>query len=78
MRQFSDEDTEDYDEVSSFEIEQAYQKKQTKYVSRDPVERFKINFVKMQETDLNTMDIAKVKRVDLSEGMRYYMYMFYI
>ena len=78
MRQFSDGDTEDYDEVSSFEIEQAYQKKQTQYVSRDPVERFRINFVKMQETDLNTSYITKVKRVDLSEGMRYYMYMFYI
>ena len=51
MREFSDGETEDYDELFSFEIEQAYQQKQSQYMSSDPAENFTIDFASMQETD---------------------------
>ena len=69
IRELSDGETEDYDEVFSFEIEQAYQQKKTQYVSSDPVEKFTIDFKRMQETDLISGDIITVKRVDFTEGI---------
>ena len=69
IRELSDGETEDYDEIFSFEIEQAYQQKQTQYVSSDAVEKFTIDFKRMQETDLISGDIITVKRVDFTEGM---------
>ena len=69
MREFSDGEKEDYDELFSFEIEQAYQQKQSQYVSSDPAENFTIDFANMQETDHISGEKTKVMRVDLLEGM---------
>ena len=66
MREFSDGEAE---ELFSFEIEQAYQQKQSQYVSSDPAENFTIDFANMQETDHNSGEKTKVMRVDLLEGM---------
>ena len=51
IRELSDGETKDYNEVFSFEIEQGYQQKQTQYVSSDPVEKFTIDFLKCKKLE---------------------------
>ena len=68
VRQLSDGD-ENYDEVLNYEIEQAYvQKQPAGYKCDKGGEEFTIDFKTMEETDLVTGDVVKVKRVDLAEG----------
>ena len=67
VRQLSDSDDE-YDEVHNYEIEQAYQQKKPGYQCNKDGEEFVIDFNTMEETDLVTDDVVKVKRVDLAEG----------
>ena len=67
VRQLSDGDDE-YDEVLNYEIEQAYQQKQSDYKCNKGGEEFIIDFRTMQETDLVTGDVVKVIWVDLAEG----------
>ena len=59
---------EDYDEVQNYEIEQAYQQKQPGYKCDKGGEEFTIDFNTMEETDLVSGAVVKVKRVDLAEG----------
>ena len=67
VRQLSGGD-EDYDEVLNYEIEQAYEQKQSGYKCDNGAEEFTVDFKTMQETDLVTGDVVKVKRVDLADG----------
>ena len=57
-----------YDEVLNYEIEQAYQQKQSGYKCNKVGEEFIIDFKTMEETDLVTGDVVKVIRVDLAAG----------
>ena len=66
VRQLSDGDDE-YDEVLNYEIEQAYQQKQSYYKCNKSGEEFVIVFKTMQETDLDIGDVVRVKRV-VAEG----------
>ena len=67
VRQLSDSD-ENYDEVLNYEIEQAYEQKKPGYQCNNGCDEFITDFKTMQETDLVTGDIVKVKRVDFAEG----------
>ena len=67
VRQLSDND-ENYNEVLNYEIEQAFEQKKPGYKCNKSGEEFTIDFKTMQETDLVTKDVVKVKRVDLAEG----------
>ena len=67
VRNVSEEMKEVYDEVTSFEIEQAYQRK-IEYESSNNAKKFVIDFETMEERDLVTGDVVKVLRVELSEG----------
>ena len=67
VRNVSEEMKEVYDEVTSFEIEQAYQQK-IEYESSNNTKKFVIDFETMEERDLVTGDVVKVLRVELSEG----------
>ena len=67
VRQLSDFD-DYYDEVTNYEIEQAYQQKKPGYQCNINFESFAIVFKTMEETDLVTGDVVRVKRVDLAEG----------
>ena len=69
IRVFDDGDTEEYDEVFTFEIERAFQKKEKKFISSDDSEKFEIAFSSMKEKDLATGAVIAVKRVDLMQGM---------
>ena len=70
IRVFDDGDTEEYDEVFTFEIERAFQKKEKKFISSDDSEKFEIAFSSMKEKDLATGAVIAVKRVDLMQGMQ--------
>ena len=70
MREINEE-LDEYDGVFSFEIEQAFQRKQKKYRSSDPAEMFEIDFGLMKETDLETNQVVNVIRQDLLQGIFY-------
>ncbi len=70
VRQISDEQ-EEYDIVSNFQIEQAFNQKLPYFKSSNEEEQFEIDFSKMEETDLVTKETFQVIRKDLSTGMFY-------
>ena len=67
VRQLSDCD-DNYDEVLNYEIEESFKQKKPGHQCNKDVEKFTIDFNAMEETDLVTGDVVKVKRVDLAEG----------
>ena len=70
IRVFDDGDTEEYDEVFTFEIERAFHKKEKRYISSDDSEKFEIEFSSMKEKDWVTGVVIAVKRVNLMQGMQ--------
>ena len=67
VRQCSD-GPEDYDEMTSFAIEQAYQQKKDIYSYDDGEEKFKVDFSKMKDIDLESGAVVTVQRIDFSQG----------
>ena len=60
--------TEDYDEMTSFAIEQAFQQKKDIYNHDGGEEKFKIDFSKMEDIDLESGAVVNVQRIDFSQG----------
>ena len=67
VRQYSD-GPEDYDEMTSFAIEQAYQQEIDVYF-HDGADKFKVDFSIMEDIDVESGDAVKIKRIDFSQGM---------
>ena len=67
-RQCSGDKEEEYDPIINFDIEEAYKQKERMFSSSDDCERFTIDFDAMEETDMDTGDVVKVKRVVHAEG----------
>lgn len=68
VRQLSD-GPDDYDELLSYEIEQAFQQKNGSYCHDGEGEHFTIDFSKMEEKDLDSGDCVHVLRIDYSKGL---------
>ena len=69
VRQYSNDQQEDCDAVISFEIEQAFQRKEGSFKYTDGSDRLKIDFSTMEEIDLESGYAVKMQRVDFSEGI---------
>ena len=67
-RQYSGHKEEEYDPMINFDIEEAYKQKKRMFTSNYDCERFTIDFDAMEETDMDTGDVVKVKRVVYAEG----------
>ena len=67
VRQYSD-GPEDYDELTNFAIEQAFQQKKDIYNHDGGEEKFKVDFSKMEDIDLDRGEVVKVQRLDFSQG----------
>ena len=67
VRQCSD-GPEDYDEMTSFAIEQAYQQKKDIYSHDCGDENFKVDFSKMEDIDGESGEVFKLERIDFSLG----------
>ena len=67
-RQCSGNEDEEYDPMINYDIEKAYTNKQRIFTSDNEGDRFTIDFDAMEETDSETGDVVKVKRVVHAEG----------
>ena len=67
VRQLSN-DQEDYDQVISYDIEQAFKQQKNVFMHKSEAENFKVDFKKMEETDLDSGEVIQVLRIDMSEG----------
>lgn len=65
-RQLSDDDDE-YDVMLNYDIEEAYRLKKTIFTCEE--DKFVIDFRTMEETDIDSGLVVKVKRIDLAEGL---------
>lgn len=74
VRRLSDETTEEYDQVTSFEMERAYKQSIPSYTFEDDGIQVTVDFNKMEEIEADSGTTCKVVRVDITKGMHMRMH----